>query len=61
MAGNREDLMDVAAEIRDAIEKLTAELKLHRLALTAISKTFDDVVDQGAGSYPGHIRVRNEQ
>lgn len=61
MAENREDLMDVAAEIREAIKELTAKLKLHRLALTAISKTFAEVVDEGAGSYPGYIRVRNEQ
>ena len=52
---------DVLAEIAYAIDRLTAELKLHRLATTALHSTLQDVIDQGSGQYPGYIRVRNEQ
>jgi hypothetical protein len=53
--------MDVAAEIRDAIHELTKELREVRVALNAINEVVEEVVDKGAGAYPGCIRVRNEQ
>lgn len=52
---------EAAVEIREAILELNKELKLVRLGLNALTALFADVVDQGAGSYPGHIRTRTEQ
>jgi len=57
---SNETMMDVAAEIRDAIKELTKELREVRVAMNSINEIFDDVVDTGVGSYPGFIRVRKE-
>ena len=51
---------DVLAEIPRAIAELTKELREVRVALNALTEIFDEVVDKGAGSYPGYIRVRSE-
>ena len=60
MAEIREDLMDVAAEIRDAIDKLTTEIKYTRLAITSMNATLQEVIDPGAReNFPGYIRVKN--
>lgn len=56
-----ETIMDVAAEIRDAINALTKELREVRVALNSINELLDDVTDKGASEYPGYIRIRNEQ
>ncbi len=54
-----ETVMDLAAEIRDSIAKLTTELKLTRLQLKAIHETFQEVVDPGAReNFPGYIRIK---
>jgi hypothetical protein len=47
--------------IVEAIDRLASELREVRVALNAITEIFEDVVDKGAGNYPGYIRVRNEQ
>lgn len=52
---------EAAVEIREAIAELTKELREVRVALNAMTEIFEDVVDKGAGSYPGYIRIRNEQ
>jgi hypothetical protein len=56
----QESMMDVAAEIRDAINDLTKELREVRVALNAIHDIVEEVVDKGAGDFPGFIRIRNE-
>jgi hypothetical protein len=53
--------IDVLAEIPRAIAELTKELREVRVALNAMTEILDDVVDKGSGSYPGYIRVHNEQ
>jgi len=50
---------DVLAEIAYAIDRLTTEVKLHRLQMKAITDTLQDVVDEGANeNFPGYIRVK---
>lgn len=51
---------DVLAEIPRAISELTKELREVRIALNAITETLEEVIDKGAGSYPGYVRVRQE-
>jgi hypothetical protein len=52
--------IEVMADVRDAIQALTAELKLNRLAITAIHATLQDVCDQGVNeNFPGYIRVKD--
>jgi hypothetical protein len=53
--------IDVLAEIPRAIAELTKELREVRIALNAMHELFEEVIDEGAGSYPGYIRIRNEQ
>jgi hypothetical protein len=53
--------IDVLAEIPRALAELTRELREVRVALNAITETLEEVIDKGAGNYPGYIRVRNEQ
>lgn len=49
---------EAAIEIREAINELTKELKLHRLAMTALHTTLQDVIDPNAGEqFPGYVRV----
>ena len=54
-------MYEAAVAIREAINELTKELREVRVALNAMNELFDEVVDKGAGSHPGYIRVRNEQ
>ena len=56
-----ETQLDVLAEVSRAINELTKEVREVRVALNSLNELFDEVVDKGAGSYPGYIRVRNEQ
>lgn len=48
---------EAAVEIRDAITELTKELREVRVALNAITELFEEVIDKGAGQYPGRIRI----
>ena len=52
--------IQVVAEIREAINELTKELREVRVALNSINELFDEVIDKGSGQYPGYIRVRQE-
>jgi len=58
---SNETMMDLAAEIRDAIKDLTKEVCEVRIALNAMTELFEDVVDQSSGQYPAYLRVRLEQ
>ena len=50
-----------AEEIRDALEKLTNELKLTRIAFAAIQRTIEEMIDCDAyeGS-PGYTSLRRD-
>jgi hypothetical protein len=51
---------EAAAEIRDVIGELASEVKLLRLVITAMHKTFQDVIDPGSGErFPGYIRMKD--
>lgn len=53
--------IDVLAEIPRAIAELTKELREVRVALNSMNELFEEVIDKGAGQYPGYIRVENHQ
>lgn len=50
-----------AEEIRDALEKLTNELKLTRIAFAAIQTTIEDLIDSDAyEGTPGYTSVKRD-
>jgi hypothetical protein len=49
------------AEIRDALDKLTAELKLTRITFTAMRTTIEDILLSGScEDSPGYTNVRRD-
>jgi hypothetical protein len=58
---NRDNMMDPAPDIRDAIDKLTTELKLTRIAFAAMREELEGMIARdGAEFSPGYTTVRRE-
>jgi len=58
MSENREP---IAPEIRDAIDKLTTELKLTRIAFSAMHTTIEEMIDRDTCECsPGYTTVKRE-
>ena len=56
MSENRE-----TDEIRGALDKLTTELKLTRIAFAALHRTIEEMFDRDAAEFsPGYTSVRRE-
>jgi len=56
-----ETAMGIACEIRDALEKLTAELKSTRVAVAAVERAIKDMMERDDCEFsPGYTCVRRE-
>lgn len=61
MSENRDNMMDPAPDIRDAIDRLTTELKLTRIAFAAMREEIEEMIARdGAEFSPGYTTVKRE-